>query len=95
LVDLAQDAHLWILDAQYTPDEMAFHRAWGHSSHLEAAQLALEANAKIAALFHHDPDHDDKILDRMGHEAKSVVADSGTTLLMSRDGMVIDIEHSM
>ena len=91
LVELAQGAHLWILDNQYAPIERLNRKGWGHSSHLEAVQLALEAGVETAALFHHDPNHDDSTLDQIALEAAESAAGTQTKVLMARDGMVVDV----
>lgn len=92
LVELARGASVWIMDAQYTAEERPQHEDWGHSSHLEAVQLALRAGVRMAVLFHHDPAHDDDLLDRMGQEAAEAAAGSGMEVLMARDGMVVDVD---
>jgi phosphoribosyl 1,2-cyclic phosphodiesterase len=91
LVELARGASLWILDAQFTPEELRDRQNWWHSSHLEAMRLALEAGVQTAVLFHHDPAHDDDTLDRMGREASEMAAGTGTQVLMARDGMVVEV----
>jgi ribonuclease BN (tRNA processing enzyme) len=91
LVTLAQDTDLWILDGMYTPEECQDCIDRGHSSHLDAVQLALQARAKTVVLFHHSPDHDDKMLDRMGREAADLAAGTPTRVLMARDGLVLDV----
>jgi ribonuclease BN (tRNA processing enzyme) len=91
LVELARGADLWILDAQFTPEQRLDFQGWWHTSHLGAIKLALEAEVQTAILFHHDPANDDAILDRMGREAAEVAADSGLQVLMARDGMVVDV----
>ena len=92
LVELAQGAHLWILDVQYTIEERQRLSGWGHSSYLEAVQLALEAGVEIVVPFHHHPNHDDNVLDQMGLEAAELSAGTQTKVLMARDGMVIDVK---
>ena len=91
LVDLARGAHLWILDALFTQGQRERHEGWGHSSHLEAVKLALQAGVETVVLFHHNPDHDDRTLDRMGLEAAKLAAGTQTEVLMARDGMVVDV----
>jgi phosphoribosyl 1,2-cyclic phosphodiesterase len=67
----AANADLLICDAQYTTDEMASHRGWGHSSWQDAAQLAHAADASRLLLFHHAPERTDEELDEIGsHAAK-------------------------
>ena len=48
-------------------------------------RIAEAAGVKKLAMFHHDPDHDDAFLDRIGAEAATlradtIVASEGTTL---------------
>jgi phosphoribosyl 1,2-cyclic phosphodiesterase len=91
LVGLAQGADLWILDAQYSSAERWYREGWGHSSHLEVTRLALAARVGTALLFHHNPDYDDTILDRMAEEAAELAEESRTEVLMARDGMVVEL----
>lgn len=69
--DAATDAHLrtvaagadlLICDAQYTPEEYALYKGWGHTTWEEAARLATDAGVERLALFHHDPSHSDAVL---------------------------------
>jgi len=91
LVALARGANLWILDAHLTPERSAEGDAWWHTSHTSAVKLALEAGVDALALFHHDPAHDDDMLDRMGQEAAELAAGTRLQVLMARDGMVMDV----
>jgi phosphoribosyl 1,2-cyclic phosphodiesterase len=91
LVELAREADVWILAAEYTTEESARREGYGNSSHIEAVQLALRAGVQMAVLFHHDPAHDDDLLDRMGREAAEAAASSGMEVLVARDGMVVDV----
>ncbi len=91
LVALARNADLWILDGQFTPDERAQRQGWGHSSHLEAVELALQAGVKTLVVFHHDPNRDDDSLDRMERESARSAAAAGTRVVMARDNMVLNV----
>lgn len=91
LVALARGIDVWILSAAYTLQERVTHPNWGHSSHLEAVALAVEAGVKTVVLFHHDPDHTDAQLDAMHREAVAAAAGSNLRVLMARDGLVIDV----
>ena len=33
--------------------------------------MVLESGAKELVLFHHDPDHDDRLIDKVVHEARN------------------------
>jgi phosphoribosyl 1,2-cyclic phosphodiesterase len=83
VVELAQGADLLIHDAQYTPEEKQARLAWGHSSWLEAIQVAKDAGVQRLVLFHHDPDHNDEELEEIEREAQAVFA--GT--LLAREGL--------
>ncbi len=76
LVKLAKNIDLLIYDAQYTPDEYngidGMSRAgWGHSTWEEGVKIAKAANVKQLILFHHDPSHNDKLLDAIQSQAQS------------------------
>jgi phosphoribosyl 1,2-cyclic phosphodiesterase len=95
LVELAQGADLWILDAMVvTSEQWQRQTNQGHSSPQEAVKLALAARVKAVVLFHHDPNHNDKILGHMGFEAAEIAAGTPTRVLIARDGMVIDVGSS-
>lgn len=93
LVEQAQHADIWILNAHFTENEKKMRQGWGHSSHIEATELAIKAQVKTVALFHHNPDHDDTQLDQMHHEACALAKGTDTTVRMTRDKMVIDIDR--
>ncbi len=59
LVELARGADVLIYDAQYTVEEYAGKRGWGHSTAEEGARLAEAAGVGQLVLYHHDPTHDD------------------------------------
>lgn len=61
-VAFAKGADLLIHDAQYTGDELAARRGWGHSSFSQAIECAERAGVDRLILTHHDPDHDDVFL---------------------------------
>jgi len=61
--DLAKGADLLIHDAQYTESEYECCVGWGHSSYRHTLAFADTVGAKRVVLFHHDPSHDDEMLD--------------------------------
>jgi phosphoribosyl 1,2-cyclic phosphodiesterase len=56
-------ASLLICEAQYTDEEYKMKRSWGHSTFADVIGLAVKAEVKQLALFHHDPDHTDEMMD--------------------------------
>ena len=65
LEEHAAGADILIYDAQYTPEEYANRQGWGHSTWLAGARVARAAGVRQLLLFHHDPVHDDRMLDEM------------------------------
>ncbi|MBI2570047.1 MAG: MBL fold metallo-hydrolase [Candidatus Schekmanbacteria bacterium] len=59
VVKLAHEADVFIYDAQFTPNEYDHHVGWGHSTWEDGVRLAKAARAKMLALTHHAPQHDD------------------------------------
>jgi phosphoribosyl 1,2-cyclic phosphodiesterase len=70
LRELAAGADVLVNDAQFTPEQLAQRKGWGHSSWLEGVRLAKEAGVRNLVLFHHDPDSSDKTMDAILREAR-------------------------
>ena len=62
LVELAGGADLFIMDAQYLPEEYANREGFGHSTPVDAVEVATEAGARRLLMTHHDPSHGDERL---------------------------------
>ncbi len=91
LVGFAAGSDLLIIDAQYTKDQKNVCSGYGHSSNIEAVELALAAGVAQVVLFHHNPGHDDRMLDMMRREAEERVKDSSLKVMMARDGMLVEL----
>ena len=70
----SEGADLLVHDAEYTPDQYAMTKGWGHSLYTDALRLAMEAKVKQFGLFHHNQDRtdaqQDRIVDDCGKIAK-------------------------
>jgi len=82
----AHSADLLIYDAQYTPEEYASKQGWGHSTWLEATRIAGECQVKKLILFHHDPGHNDAMMQDIVAQARTHFANTDA----ARDGMEIN-----
>ena len=91
---LCEGVDLLIHDAQYTPAEFAKKSDWGHCTVEYAVWLAGEVGAKRLALFHHDPSHDDDMLDRLAAAANACGTDMGVEVFAAREGLVVDLGSS-
>lgn len=54
-LEFARDADVLIYDAQYTREEYASKKGWGHSIWEEGCDFARRCGAKMLLLTHHDP----------------------------------------
>ena len=91
VAQLIHEADLVILDAQYTAEEYRGREGWGHSSMEDAVRVARDAGAKQLHLFHHDPAHDDDLLDQMLQKARRIAAGSGMRVRSAREGEQITL----
>jgi phosphoribosyl 1,2-cyclic phosphodiesterase len=76
IVELARDADLLIHDGQYTSEEYEKYKDWGHSTWQQAVAVAEKARVKKLIITHHDPDHDDDMLDAMEKECMKAFPNS-------------------
>jgi len=80
LAEFAQDADIFICDAQYTAADYESHRGWGHSCIDDTVAMAIRAKVKRLLLFHHDPTRDDAGVDEMVAHARALVEAQGANL---------------
>lgn len=90
VVEFARGADVLIHDAQYT-DEEYFGKVnkagWGHSTIRQAAETACDAGVGQLILYHHDPEHDDRLIATLEREARKIFPASRA----AREGMEIAI----
>ncbi len=67
---LIEGADLVIYDCTYSDKEFAGKIGWGHSTWEEGVRLCKAANVKSLAVFHHDPDHEDRYLSQLEAEIR-------------------------
>ena len=89
-VGLAAGADLLIHDAQYTAEEYRERVGWGHSAMPDALAFASFVGAKRLVSFHHDPTHDDAMLDRLDAAARAA-GDVGVVLIAGTEGSTFDV----
>jgi phosphoribosyl 1,2-cyclic phosphodiesterase len=70
LREYVQNADVLIYDAQFTPEEYVSQKGWGHSTWLEAANVARDCDVGRLILFHLDPRHDDECMETILREAR-------------------------
>ena len=70
ILGLIEGTDLLIYDCTYTDKEFKGKIGWGHSTWQEGVRLSQAANVKSLAIFHHDPDHVDRFMERVEGEAR-------------------------
>ena len=87
ILALIQGADLVIYDSMYTDSEYGTYVGWGHSTWQEGVRLCRAAGAKRLAVFHHDPEHDDDMLDGVARELEKEMPGS----VVAKDGLTIEL----
>ncbi len=89
----ADNTDLLICEAQYTEEEYAEKRGWGHSTFLDALERAAQAKVKRLAIFHHDPSHDDVFMDGILEFCQKTIADRNYTFscFVAQEGSSIEL----
>jgi phosphoribosyl 1,2-cyclic phosphodiesterase len=92
-VEFVKDADLLIHDAQYIIQDMPAKSGWGHSVAEEAIKLALAANVKKLALYSHDPERTDAMVDEIVEYATMIIDIGGgtTTVVGASEGLVVTL----
>ena len=85
IVEFCRDADLLVHEAQYTTEEMAAHRGWGHSTYEQAIEVAERAGVKKLAITHHNPDYNDAFLAKIEKECQKRYPNS----ILARENMEI------
>jgi ribonuclease BN (tRNA processing enzyme) len=92
VLELCAGVDLLIHDAQYTEDEFSAKADWGHCTVDYAVNVAVQAGARRLALFHHDPLHQDSLLDEFGDHAARTGARLGLDeVLVAAEGMKVSL----
>lgn len=93
VAEFAKGCDLLIMEAQYTTQEYASRKGWGHSTYDDVVKFAMHVSAGQLAIFHHDPAHTDDILDVNMEYCRKMVEESGSSLkcFAAWDGLQVDL----
>ena len=76
----SEGADLLVHDAEYTPDQYAMTKGWGHSLYTDALRLAMEAKVRRFGLFHHNQDRTDAQQDKIVDDCRSIAKEKKAQL---------------
>jgi phosphoribosyl 1,2-cyclic phosphodiesterase len=72
-IQFIKGADVLIHDAQYSDREYQAKKGWGHSPWKEAVKLGTEGEVRQLILFHHDPDHADRVIDAQVQQCRAII----------------------
>lgn len=90
--DLASGVDVLLHDAQYDDDEYAEHVGWGHSAIGHTLRFAALAGVGHLVPFHHDPSHDDRVLDSI--YARDEMSGQPFGVTPAREGATFDVARA-
>ena len=92
-VKFAAGAAVLVHDTMYTAREYDAFVGWGHSTHEDAVQLALDAGVEQLVLFHHRPERSDDEVDQCVATCRAMVQSKGARLAVvaAAEGMSLVI----
>ena len=93
-LEFMDKADILIHDAQYTPEDYAKKRGWGHSCYIETVMSAIDADVKELYLFSHDPNYNDDKLEQLREDAAQLARDQKSNMPCSLaiEGVQIDLD---
>jgi phosphoribosyl 1,2-cyclic phosphodiesterase len=93
-LEFMDKADILIHDAQYTPEDYAKKRGWGHSCYIETVTSAIDAGVKGLYLFSHDPNYDDEKLEILRDNASELARQQNSKMPCSLavEGVQIDLD---
>jgi ribonuclease BN (tRNA processing enzyme) len=91
VLELCENADLIIHDAQYTDEEFVTLSDWGHSTAAYAVLVAREAGVRRLTMFHHDPAHTDREIDRMLSHARRLASKQTLEVSAASEGSSVDL----
>lgn len=94
-LQIIDNANILIHDAQYTPEDYAKKRGWGHSCYIDTANLAMDAHVKQLYFFHVDPNYDDTKIEGLHYKTVKLIHKMKSNLAchIAREGLMVDIDQ--
>lgn len=87
------DADILIHDSQYTREDYARKRGWGHSCYVDTVNCAIDARVGQLYLYHLDPSYPDAQVDALHRDAQAIIRRRGSPLRceVAREGVLIPL----
>ena len=82
-----------VCDSQFTPAEYKLKIGWGHSTYMDAVELAVRGCVKQIIISHHDPNNSDRDIDIIIEKVRKILRERKVSIKCkgARDGMRISL----
>ena len=87
LVNFLNNSNALIYDSTYQDEEFKNYIGWGHSTWQQGARIAKEANIENFFIFHHNPDNDDNIMEKIEINSKKIY----NKCYVAKEGMKVSL----
>jgi ribonuclease BN (tRNA processing enzyme) len=94
LEDLCRGADMLVHDSHFLEEEIVGKEHWGHSTALDALDLARRAGVRHLMLFHHAPEHSDAVVDGKLATTRKAAAGTGLQVSAAREGMAVELSEA-
>ncbi|MEK7992143.1 MAG: MBL fold metallo-hydrolase [Thiotrichaceae bacterium] len=93
-LETIENAHVFIHDAQYTPEDYDKKRGWGHSCFIDTVEFADDANVKQLFLFHVDPNYNDGKIEDLHRQSLELLHKRRSSMQcrVAREGLTVDLD---
>ncbi len=88
------DAHMVVIDCQYTDEQYRSKHGWGHNGMAAVLDLCQQVRPDVLVLFHHDPQNDDATVAGMVDDACARLGGGpaeGTLVLAARERLTMHV----
>ena len=91
VLEFYKDAHLIVIDCQYTDEVYRQRVGWGHNSIATVVDLCEKVQPGMISLFHHDPQSTDEMVTQMVDETARRLSREGLQVLAfgAREGLTV------
>ena len=79
-VNFCRGADFLIHDAEFTREEYKKTKQWGHSTYIDAVELAIQSNVKQFGLFHHNQDRNDENIEKLVKHSNQIINDKNSAV---------------
>jgi phosphoribosyl 1,2-cyclic phosphodiesterase len=91
LIDGLRGTHTVVYDTHFLPEEYLRFPHYGHSTPEHALEIAAEVGVKRLVLYHHAPNHDDDVMDKIEAQYRERGSALGIDVVAAREGMTLRV----